>query len=739
MRTVLVLAAVVALTACVGPGTTPVDCYVDGKTVPCIGRPKIDKATVASLAHSYAVEPWVPKDAVRPPLIGLALMGGGSQAGSFALGVLKRLVDDDAIQHVDLISSVSGGGYAALYLYGRAAYLDEILPPTATPGARAAAMRSLFAHNDEFCFGDEGQFRVRTLDLTARSPVGPDPKCEGYFPDGTGKSKRLDMDYACLHARAAIELFGGASMLYARCYQDVFAGGFSKRTRTNQPVEIQKLVADAVGSLLAAPLYWATNVAFDLPVQVSPSRFTYRTGIYRAFGHIPECWLAEERGSAPQCGPDDFASKRHADFLDKSYSLPFGDLAKLPREGAGRLPTWILNATTPTRPFWDLRTADVSNMDEFRFEFTPYGFGGRRHGYVAISPSKIGTDVMTALLASAGFVDPAQRILDPASNGAVAVATNALNLDWSTSLPNYRMSPVLRAAVSAIPAPLHALSRFDEPSLRSKIHLGDGGISRDTFGAVSLIERGVRHIFISDHVDDVASKEDRTVKMETLCKLASMLSRNGLKLSFKGHPNIAPLADASKETGYDIAQHCDANFELKIANPKSGKTEHLGFTNWKRPLWHGEIDCEKLNQCEASVARGIKIYLIKTANDRAEFDQAGSDRAPGEQLNCIARDLSTSRTRCPRLDSDAAFARQTAHPSERPAIPPYLLAWWLDGGTAPAGRSRGESIFPQDSMGVMTADNSQSLFGAYVQLGNYLAYDAAATIKRIRAESAVRP
>lgn len=48
---------------------------------------------------------------------GLALSGGGIRAGYFSLGAMKALYDKGLIDKIDVISSVSGGGYASYWLY----------------------------------------------------------------------------------------------------------------------------------------------------------------------------------------------------------------------------------------------------------------------------------------------------------------------------------------------------------------------------------------------------------------------------------------------------------------------------------------------------------------------------------------------------------------------------------------------------------------------------------------------
>ena len=74
--------------------------------------------------------------------LGFALSGGGIRSAAFSVGVLKALYDRDYFSHVDVISSVSGGGYASFMLYrdfmesggqrafGAATFADDVFAAT---------------------------------------------------------------------------------------------------------------------------------------------------------------------------------------------------------------------------------------------------------------------------------------------------------------------------------------------------------------------------------------------------------------------------------------------------------------------------------------------------------------------------------------------------------------------------------------------------------------------------------
>ncbi len=56
-------------------------------------------------------------DKHAPPMLGLSLSGGGMRSAAFSIGVLKGLHDNGTLPEIDLMSSVSGGGYALSWYY----------------------------------------------------------------------------------------------------------------------------------------------------------------------------------------------------------------------------------------------------------------------------------------------------------------------------------------------------------------------------------------------------------------------------------------------------------------------------------------------------------------------------------------------------------------------------------------------------------------------------------------------
>ncbi len=81
---------------------------------------------VSTDGHSSAD---LPHDAM-----GLGLSGGGIRSASFCLGIIQSLARHDWLRHVDLMSTVSGGGYTGSFL-GRFFDQQRALDDVDTPGA----------------------------------------------------------------------------------------------------------------------------------------------------------------------------------------------------------------------------------------------------------------------------------------------------------------------------------------------------------------------------------------------------------------------------------------------------------------------------------------------------------------------------------------------------------------------------------------------------------------------------
>ncbi len=82
------------------------------------------------------------------PRIGLALSGGGFRATAFGLGCLRALQDRDLLQHVSVVSGISGGSLlTAMWAYGPAEFaeFDDSVVQLLRCGLQAELARRAFA------------------------------------------------------------------------------------------------------------------------------------------------------------------------------------------------------------------------------------------------------------------------------------------------------------------------------------------------------------------------------------------------------------------------------------------------------------------------------------------------------------------------------------------------------------------------------------------------------------------
>jgi hypothetical protein len=193
--------------------------------------PSIEKRTLDDTSCLYKHEPWA-KNKKRPTL-GIALSGGGSKAAPFAMGVLKRFVDEGWIDDVDIISSVSGGGYSAYYFYSKLMWNHEY---------------------DEVQLDYRNFFKSCWIDT-----------CE-----------EVSEEYYQHHVKS---------------YQDIFLKSKSEELWSDSHKDELASASTVLGglfrSLLITPLHHTANTLFDWKVELSPTQYQYKEGIIRTYGIMP--------------------------------------------------------------------------------------------------------------------------------------------------------------------------------------------------------------------------------------------------------------------------------------------------------------------------------------------------------------------------------------------------------------------------------------------------------------------
>jgi len=574
------------------------------------------------------------RPANRPPRLGLALSGGGSKAAPFAMGVLKRFIDNGWIFRTDYISSVSGGSYAAYYLY-HTAYEMSKYPPAPIPGLPGLT-----------------RFFVDTRHYEA--PADGDsngPYVINESPDRVkfGNWESLSStDGGCLNLGAN----EGATMWpavgqdayqgWVECYQDVLRTGRAPLTPANRKFGAQLARGNTLGvtftlsllqSVATIPLEVAFNLAFDWKKRTSPTQYVYLYGLMRTYGYMPP------DGTILPVSPED------ASFQKEAVCLTFEDLSRIystartdpERLYGGYLPKWILQATASS----GVVAADLSSKHYDQgtavFEETFDFFGSGRYGYVRGSPTLVGLSVPLAMLSSAAFADSAQKNLT-LPRGLVSAGLQLINLRWGFDIANPQTSRTHRVLHSFLPFPLYYLDNAYSGELGPTIHLSDGGQSGDNLGMTSMLRRNVRNIIVASGEQDY---EDGNMVLESLCSTNYYLNVRGYTMYFEGNPFDAPKPDDNApENRYQLGLKCTWDSDGKgnshiYVHPGKDPSQSITPFTWKRAVWVGHVTAfsddphdpemnsiplrpgEKRTtpQTTPQGLVGINIYLIAAAMD----------------------------------------------------------------------------------------------------------------------------
>ena len=222
------------------------------------------------------------EDILSPCTDGVALAGGGTKAAAYAMGVLAATVDAGRDDHpfggIDVVSSVSGGGYAAYYLYSKLA-MDR----HKNNKIRRSFLRSYYSD----CLPDIYKNRLKSLmsdeqyRLLDTLGVGAFCNASIKFP----KDSLVDSS----NLNDVSDNFDFRFQRYVRCRQDVLEQDcrtFDENDRSNY---LNVAVMAAATFVSTVPNLLARTI-FDWPVNLSVSRSAYMQGIGSTYGLYPLRW-----------------------------------------------------------------------------------------------------------------------------------------------------------------------------------------------------------------------------------------------------------------------------------------------------------------------------------------------------------------------------------------------------------------------------------------------------------------
>lgn len=139
---------------------------------------------------------WEAPASIRPNnLVGLALSGGGIRSATFSLGLIQGLAKDprNALSKIDIISSVSGGGYIACFL--RSLFMPDAARGV-VPKMGRQALSKIEVELDPAAVADQYEFAQEVL------KSGPDNKhIDSKGPDGEAVRRRNPLWWLREHSR----------------------------------------------------------------------------------------------------------------------------------------------------------------------------------------------------------------------------------------------------------------------------------------------------------------------------------------------------------------------------------------------------------------------------------------------------------------------------------------------------------------------------------------------------------
>ncbi|WP_422506129.1 patatin-like phospholipase family protein [Stenotrophomonas sp. GZD-301] len=614
-------------------------------------------ATQMHVIERFRSEPWAADGEL--PEIGLALSGGGSKAAPFAMGVLKRFADRDWLDRTDLLSSVSGGGYAAYYLYSHAwmrATYPETMMERRTLNATSDTLpriKDFFADARQEQYGD--WIEVNGEDSGFRRMVV-------WTPDEL-RYGRLRGPKDCY----SYENNSRRHQAFVECYQDILSrdpGGLS--TNLDRP-PYGAYTSTALQTIGLWPAHHVANSLFDWKVGLAPSRWAYRTGIARTYGTLPV-------GDAAT--PD----------IESKDDFTFSGLRDLYQDKETPVPWWIINSTNDVSG-----SEDKTRLGLTVFEMTPTSFGSGTYGFVSgagIDSIKPLTPLDAVAAAGAFFDSLSARQPGGAPEWLIFGGLHMLNARWGYELPNYQVSDAQRRLHAFLPWPLYYAHGFARTAKSNHIRIADGGMSGDNLGVYSLLRRGTRHIVVADGALDL-DKESRTSSIPELCVLSRTLVEAGFDIHFDKWPD---------GTVMQAPQPLHAICDTETSQVRDDYRPHFNPYAWKLPVWTGVVSALSHDVPE-SVLSGIRVYYLKAAIDVDAMQKAIADWRD-DPLVCNGSNG--------QLGSNyAAYG-----------LPCGLVGYAIDAGPY---REPGAWVWPQTNTVGDTANSSSNKFKAYRDLGWYAA------------------
>lgn len=437
--------------------------------------------------------------------LGISFSGGGVRSATFSQGAMAGLDQSGLLDRADIVSTVSGGGYAGYWLMSQLYYNQQ---------QDTEFDRSLL-FND--CFPD-------SWDNYAGFKNTLIPSCE---LDAAGDSVRNLNRY-----RFQSQVTQQSDLLHY--YQDGSSYG-----RFLQATEFTSKVLLHIPSLIS---HHIGNTLFDWGYGGSGFRRYYQSGIERTYGLAPidieprHIDLKRYKNQEKILWMDNYKAEELSFEELSSYTLRNWKQCSIEARDlqlCSRVPMWIINSTAGVADRTYEWTDEQPPLNESIFEVTPFGYGSGEYGYVSQPIDQI--TVPKAIAISGAAADAQQKTANSRwSKLAIAGGLHLINGNLGYSIDNYNPDRSNIALHRFLPFPLYYFHGFARNQSSVDIYLSDGGHS-ENLGAYSLIMRGVKNIVIFDAENDASGNFEAYYQLKE-----KLFNEEGLILEIEG---LSPQGD----------------------------------------------------------------------------------------------------------------------------------------------------------------------------------------------------
>ena len=634
------------------------------------------------------------QDQARPK-VGIALAGGGTKAASYSMGVLAAATSN-GLGQIGAISSVSGGSYAAFFLYSK-----------------------LLADKDNLTEYSVLKYFDDCIPGIYQSVLPKNTTSSGFALPLCNKEKENKEDG---DPRYPFQQF-------IRCRQDVLESDCNQQLHSDEYDEYAAAAANTVPMVALTIMMSAPNLItcslFDWPINLSPTRSAYMQGIGTAYGLYPldSSAISKQTNIVANCNEDAFLNCENSlgSARLKRKGMGFSQLRNLTQTNSW-VPIWFINAAaSPDRSIVGWAQKGKRDFTKYTLQMSPFTACSGLYGEIPDYERYM--DLLEAVTTSAAFLDANETCLEQPGRFLAGAAQHFFATDWGIDIPNPNVPEWQRVVHAVLPFPfywLDSLKRTEQDANGNQksvyIRLMDGG-NNDNLGAYTLINAGMKEIIISDHSHDrkVAHNNEELATMNDLCLL-----KNEIAVRSGGNCTLhIPGLDK-------FEQHCLASIDeseciewedkLLLSNPcrkvPGVKGEPLtggGYPifEWKYPVLVGCITAADTDSGTCDNPNDVRLYILKPAFDRESIkNHYLEEYTAGNEKKYRVKKEACTKDSIPGICEVAAFiAYGHNHKNFR-----------KDHGIW--------QFFPQDGTAIMTYASSGKMYGAYRELARWHMHEA---------------